>query len=35
LEDVAATTADICHRLDFIDTEADLDEQTSRICADL
>jgi hypothetical protein len=39
LEDVAATTANICHALRTINqNETDLDEldqQTSRICADL
>jgi len=39
LEDMAATTANICHDLDFINSNTndldELDEQTSRICADL
>ena len=39
LEDMAATTANICRDLDFINSNAndldELDEQTSRICADL
>jgi hypothetical protein len=39
LEAMAATTTNICHDLDFINSNAndldELDEQTSRICADL